>query len=372
VTETPEASPVEAIAPPAPTPWWETPPAPAADTAVEEALVEEAPAEEAPAEESPVAELPVEEAPLAEAAVEVAETEISLTHEVFEEPLIQGGWESAAPMVEEENLESVLPVVPDEFPAMEAAEIETERPVFEKPTEWIDSAWPEPATETPGVREAVSRTESIEGLDFETPILEEPLFETVVVEEAPVEEALVEAPDIEAPIVEAPEAEAPVSEETVVEVPATPVMDDLKARIEETRRRIRQELEQPFMSGAEAPAIADDWTVAPAVPVAEPVAEAVESAGSELAELSDAALPTGDFETAEAVMEEPVDYDSMKSRIESVRSRLKAKAFDAMMSGESALLGRDSEDAGHRRNVIPDVDSEVDETIESSLREEDD
>ena len=46
---------------------------------------------------------------------------------------------------------------------------------------------------------------------------------------------------------------------------------------------------------------------------------------------------------AELGLEEPVDYDSMKNRIESTRSRLKAKAFDAMMTGESALLGRDLE-----------------------------
>ena len=68
--------------------------------------------------------------------------------------------------------------------------------------------------------------------------------------------------------------------------------------------------------------------------------------------------------------EEPVDYDSMRSRIEVTRSRLKAKAFDAMMTGEAALLGRDTEDAEHRRKVTPAVDSEVNETIESSLREE--
>ena len=37
------------------------------------------------------------------------------------------------------------------------------------------------------------------------------------------------------------------------------------------------------------------------------------------------------------------DYDAMRARIELTRSRLKAKAFDAMMAGESALLGRDPE-----------------------------
>jgi hypothetical protein len=67
---------------------------------------------------------------------------------------------------------------------------------------------------------------------------------------------------------------------------------------------------------------------------------------------------------------EPVDYDSMKDRIERTRSRLKAKAFDAMMTGESALLGRDLGDTSTTQQTVPDVDSEVDETIETSLREE--
>jgi len=221
--------------------------------------------------------------------------------------------------------------------------------------------------EAPAMEETVPGTDSIEALDFETPVLEAPFLETAVLEEAPTVEAPVEVALAEAPVAEAP----------VIEAPAPPAMDDLKARIEETRRRIRQELEQPFMSGGAAPDIADDWTFAPAVPAAELVAmqtesAGLESAGPEIAELSEASLPIGDYEGAETVTEEPVDYDSMKSRIESVRSRLKAKAFDAMMSGESALLGRDTEDAGHRRNVLPDVEPEVDETIETSLREEED
>ena len=65
-----------------------------------------------------------------------------------------------------------------------------------------------------------------------------------------------------------------------------------------------------------------------------------------------------------------VDYEAMRGRIEETRSRLKAKAFDAMMTGESALLGRDPEDAGAKLPAPTDVDSEIDETIESTLREE--
>ncbi len=334
----PQAPPVEAPAvdaaeplpsgiavPPPPTPWWETP----------------APGEEAPVAETPVAEeeaSPVEvEPPAAEAPTEAAEPDITLAPEFLDEPVEAPGWTSTAPMVEEEDIESILPVVPDEFPAMEAAEIE--RPVAEAVPEWTD-----------------------ESLDIETPAVEMPIVELPVVE-AP------EAEVMEAEVAEAPAMEAPVVEASSVETAPRPAVDDLKARIEETRRRIRQELEQPFIAGAETPAaLADDWTVAPAVPVEE-VAAGPEP---ELAEVSEPELSMEGLDTAAEMFEEPVDYESMKSRIESVRSRLKAKAFDAMMSGESALLGRDSEDAGHRRSVLPDVDSEVDETIESSLREEED
>ncbi|MBN1630696.1 MAG: hypothetical protein JW990_13095, partial [Thermoleophilia bacterium] len=335
----PEAAPVEAPAvevaeppssgiavPPPPTPWWETP----------------APGEEVPVAEIPVAEVEaptveVVESPAAEAPTEAAEPDITLSPEFFHEPVEAPGWTSTAPMVEEEDIESILPVVPDEFPAMEAAEIE--RPVAEAVPEWTD-----------------------ESLDIETPAVEMPIVELPVVE-AP------EAEVMEAEVAEAPAMEAPVVEAPPVETAARPAVDDLKARIEETRRRIRQELEQPFIAGAETPAaLADDWTVAPAVPVEE-VAAGPEP---ELAELSEPGLSMEGLDAVEGTFEEPVDYESMKSRIESVRSRLKAKAFDAMMSGESALLGRDSEDAGHRRSVLPDVDSEVDETIESSLREEED
>jgi len=54
------------------------------------------------------------------------------------------------------------------------------------------------------------------------------------------------------------------------------------------------------------------------------------------------------------------------------RSRLKAKAFDAMMAGESALLSREPEDVQPRKPVTPAIDSEIDQTIETSLREQED
>jgi hypothetical protein len=203
-------------------------------------------------------------------------------------------------------------------------------------------------------------------------VLESAEFEVVEFEE-PVMEAIA-SPFVELPVVEDVPAlvEAPVEDSARV--------DDLRARIEATRRRIRHELEQPFMSTEEAKATEGDWTVAPAVPTAEEAVETVAPTIGDAVESVPAVSEPVELLSTEPEFEvdlgeppvEPVDYDSMRSRIEVTRSRLKAKAFDAMMTGESALLGRDAEDAAHKRKVVTGVDSEVDETIETSLREEDD
>ena len=61
----------------------------------------------------------------------------------------------------------------------------------------------------------------------------------------------------------------------------------------------------------------------------------------------------------------------MRARIELTRSRLKAKAFDAMMAGESALLGRDEDLPGGATRPAVTFDSEIEQTVDSTLREED-
>jgi hypothetical protein len=64
------------------------------------------------------------------------------------------------------------------------------------------------------------------------------------------------------------------------------------------------------------------------------------------------------------------DYDAMRARIELTRSRLKAKAFDAMMAGEAALLGRDTASPASTRPAAA-FDSDIEQTVDSTLREED-
>lgn len=175
--------------------------------------------------------------------------------------------------------------------------------------------------------------------------------------------------------------------------PSVSPVDDLKARIEETRRRIRRELERPFVSVDEIEHT-QDWVTSPVVPVVEesvepqsvepqpvepqPVeSDVIEPSLAEPEPQESVATVTvaGGFVSGGAAEEEAgevADYASMKNRIEVTRSRLKAKAFDAMMAGESALLSREPEDVQPRKPVTPAIDSEIDQTIETSLREQED
>lgn len=95
-------------------------------------------------------------------------------------------------------------------------------------------------------------------------------------------------------------------------------------------------------------------------PVVEPVAE------TPVVEAPVVEESTGQREGA------AVDQAEMRRRIEETRARLKAKAFDAMMSGEAALLSRDSGD-----KPVPtadgagvELDAETDTVIDESLSQE--
>jgi len=155
------------------------------------------------------------------------------------------------------------------------------------------------------------------------------------------------------PVVELVSAEpiaSPVDEVTGVEM-------DLRARIEETRRRIQAELERPFRLDSEAPA---------PEPVPAPAGEAPAT------ETTQAEPPARDLLQAELGETRIFDYEEMRRRIEETRNRLKAKAFDAMLSGETALLSRDGTSGTDMASTAAPlkVDDEVERSIESGLSEE--
>jgi len=117
-----------------------------------------------------------------------------------------------------------------------------------------------------------------------------------------------------------------------------------------------------------------------AVP-AEPVAEApggetvVETPGqappveqAHAVETTAAATPESATEVRGEVS---IDQAEMRRRIEETRARLKAKAFDAMMKGESALLAHDSGEKPVPRGENLPVDHDVASSLEESLSPED-
>ncbi|MHB9111653.1 MAG: hypothetical protein ACYC4D_03365 [Thermoleophilia bacterium] len=263
----------------------------------------------------------------------------------------------------------------------------------------------------------------------------------------------------EAPVSEAPMPEAPVS--------AAPAAEDLESKIEETRRQVEEQLEEPFSAPAvvsEEPAAASEEgagatveeaeaiveaevseePAAPEAPVseeeidtgeapeilleeevisatgatreeleeaeAEALTEAVETNGIEVpvekktVELeaektvqfeaeaisvpesdgfADLRTPAaGEPTTAEPEVSESapkmaagpapsqMDRDEMRRRIDETRARLKAKAFDALVSGETFIEPETEE--GREKHVAAEVeiDSEIEEQIDRSLKEE--
>ena len=97
----------------------------------------------------------------------------------------------------------------------------------------------------------------------------------------------------------------PVMDEVVappVELPVERVpsrVDDLKSRIEETRRRIRHELEQPFDTAVVSRAAESDWTVSTAVPALAGAVEPItmEPVTVEPIEVEPVAMETVEIET---------------------------------------------------------------------------
>jgi hypothetical protein len=170
--------------------------------------------------------------------------------------------------------------------------------------------------------------------------------------EPPVAEEPYESPVAEAPTVEEPAAIA--GEPTVAEEPA--------AEVEEPAAESAPVAEEPFV-GAVAEPIAEP---APVVEEPAPVAEEAAPVAEEPAPAPAAAAPP-----AEEAAPGSIDQAEMRRRIEETRARLKAKAFDAMMSGEAALLSRDSgEKPVPRADEVP-VDRDVAETLDESLSQED-
>jgi hypothetical protein len=188
-------------------------------------------------------------------------------------------------------------------------------------------------------------------------------FAPVVVEEPVAEEPVAEV--VEEPVVEEPVVEEPVVEEPVAEVVEEPVVEEPEAEVAE-----EAVAEEPVAEVVEEPVVEEPV-------VEEPEAEVVEEPEAEVVEepVVEAAV------VEEPVVEEPadesaareggtIDQAEMRRRIEETRARLKAKAFDAMMSGESALLSRDSGEKPVPQGDDIKLDGELESSIDESLSQE--
>ena len=117
-----------------------------------------------------------------------------------------------------------------------------------------------------------------------------------------------------------------------------------------------------WANAAELESVAETAPVLEPEPVAEPepVVEAEPVAEEPPAEEAPAAREgSGNIDQAE-----------MRRRIEETRARLKAKAFDAMMSGEAALLSRDSGEKPVPSADDVKIDEETGSAIDESLSQE--
>lgn len=202
------------------------------------------------------------------------------------------------------------------------------------------------------------------------------------ISEGVLQEAAEVSPDI---IIEEPEPVEAVRPEGETGAEES-VGEDLKARIEETRRKIQEELEQPFAPHEEGGSVAEEPVVEE--PVAEgPLVEEEPAVEEEPEEMLGAGEEGPAVSTIPSTADEDgasFDQEAMRNRIEETRNRLKAKVFDAMMSGEEALISRGEGQKGEDDDDSPSpggaderawdasLDEEVDESIESRLKESDD
>ena len=173
-----------------------------------------------------------------------------------------------------------------------------------------------------------------------TAVAEEAVAEVPVADES----ALAETEPVVRPAWEAVEEaeEAAIEQETAaIEAEAateTPVAEEAAAA-EEPVAVEEPEVAEPVGRGARV-------RVAEPEPVAEPSRSRSPSRDLRRAESGRRAVAPSHrgrrAEPSSPTRDVSVDQAEMRRRIEETRARLKAKAFDAMMSGESALLSRDS------------------------------
>ncbi len=199
-----------------------------------------------------------------------------------------------------------------------------------------------------------------------TPVEEAVIVEDVAVEEAAAEEAAAaesaEAAEaaaeavVQEPVVE----EVEVWERTVRETPAKEVAID-EASAEEAPV-VESTIEETIVEEDEtAPPVSEpDEFAALSTPVqGEPTVESEPSAVEEITTAAPGPAPS------------EIDREEMRRRIDETRARLKAKAFDAMVSGETFIAPEPEEGSSTKKpDAGVEIDEDVEQKIDQSLKEE--
>jgi hypothetical protein len=301
----------------------------AAAELVAEAAIEEADAAAAVAEEA------VAEADVAELVAEAAIVEAVASEELAEETVIEAEVEGAVAedAVEEADLAEA---VAEEAAAEEvvADEVVAEAPLVGEGLEpFVGPAVPPQLVSDAAPVVGGVPTERPHAWDI--PHDDDSAAAAALAAEPVAQEPVVEEPAAEEPIV----AEEPVAAESVIEEPVAveepvaeePVAEEPVVAEESAEEKV---VEEPVV--AEGPAVVEEPAAAAASPR--------EGGG--------------------------IDQAEMRRRIEETRARLKAKAFDAMMSGEAALLSRDSGEKPVPSADDVKIDEETDTAIDESLSQE--
>ncbi|MCL4473821.1 MAG: hypothetical protein M1539_01040 [Actinobacteria bacterium] len=195
-----------------------------------------------------------------------------------------------------------------------------------------------------------------------------------VAETAAAEEAVEEGPVEEGPVQGAPVEEAPVEE--------APGAAGLEAIVEESSAIEKQAGEEPVAETEE--------------PAAEEAPELIVEETIEVVEFSDLNTPAEGEPSLEGTGTEPetaskeeapappdekaaggpapsqIDRDEMRRRIDETRARLKAKAFDAMVSGETFIEPEAAESSLEKKHDAGvSVEKDLEDQIDKSLKEQD-
>jgi hypothetical protein len=248
--------------------------------------------------------------------------------------------EIAEPDLEPKEAESIEAEVEMTSPVDEIVALPAEPEVAEVETE------PEAAPEEEAAVEADNQSWEIEEDDIQVVTEAD-----TAAEEAPViiddgsedDSGFYQIPPIEEP--EAPAEAAEPVEETVMEAPE-PVEEVVMEAAAEEPDVVVEASEEEEMTYLAEPA------------EGEPGVEETDAATTEAE-----ATPQADEQD-----KPDFDREAMRRRIEETRARLKAKAFDAMVQGESFIS---TETEANSSGEEVDIDSESDDVIERSLKEED-